>query len=107
VTAAAQPDWLLLERDQADLIDYDGLTSIYNKGKLALLASWRNRPAAEQFKPPFRAGVAGSRHRLWSATKGCSIEAKAPDTTAQSSAGQRRRRKRSRQDLRQGYPVRI
>jgi heme-degrading monooxygenase HmoA len=64
VTVAALPDWLLLDRDQADLVDYDVFASIYNKGKLALLASWRDRPAAEQFKPPFRAGVDGLRHRV-------------------------------------------
>jgi hypothetical protein len=64
VTVAALPDWLLLDRDQADLVDYDVFASICNKGKLALLASWRDRPAAEQFKPPFRAGVDGLRHRV-------------------------------------------
>jgi hypothetical protein len=64
VTVAALPDWLLLDRDQADLVDYDVFASIYNKGMLALLASWRDRPAAEQFKPPFRAGVDGLRHRV-------------------------------------------
>jgi heme-degrading monooxygenase HmoA len=64
VAVGALPDWLLLDRDQADLVDYDIFASIYNKGKLALLASWRDRPAAEQFKPPFRAGVDGPRHRV-------------------------------------------
>jgi heme-degrading monooxygenase HmoA len=63
VTAAALADWLLLDRDQGGLVDYDVFASIYNKGKLALLASWRDRPAAEQFGPPFRAGAGGSRHR--------------------------------------------
>jgi heme-degrading monooxygenase HmoA len=64
VTTAALADWLLLDRDQAGLIDYDVFASIYNQGKLALLASWRDRPAAEQFEPPFRAGAGGSRHRI-------------------------------------------
>ena len=64
VTVAALPDWLLLDRDQADLVDYDVFAGIYNKGKLALLASWRDRLAAQQLKPPFRAGVDGLRHRV-------------------------------------------
>jgi heme-degrading monooxygenase HmoA len=63
-TAAAPPDWLLPDWDQADLADYDVFASIYNKGKLALLASWRDRPAAERFKPPFGAGADGARHRI-------------------------------------------
>jgi hypothetical protein len=33
VTVAALPDWLLLDRDQADLVDYDVFASIYNKGE--------------------------------------------------------------------------
>jgi hypothetical protein len=61
VTVAALPDWLLLDRDQADLVDYDVFASIYNKGKLALLTSWRDRPAAERFSPPASAGL---RHRV-------------------------------------------
>jgi heme-degrading monooxygenase HmoA len=61
VTASALPDWLSLDRLQADLVDYDVFASIYNKGKLALLASWRNRLAADNFGPPQRAGV---RHRV-------------------------------------------
>jgi hypothetical protein len=64
VTAAELPDWLQLDRQQADLIDYDVFASIYNKGKFALLASWRDRFAAERFKPLSRIGVAGARHRV-------------------------------------------
>ena len=41
MTAAALPEWLSLDRNQADLIDYDVFASIYNAGKLALLASTR------------------------------------------------------------------
>ena len=41
VAAVDLPDWLRLERDQRDLVDYDVFASIYNKGNLALLASWR------------------------------------------------------------------
>ena len=56
VTAAELPDWLQLDRQQADLIDYDVFASIYNKGKFALLVSWRDRLAAERFKPLSRTG---------------------------------------------------
>jgi len=61
VTAAALPEWLLLDRNQPDLIDYDVFASIYNAGKLALLASWHDRPSAEKFTPLVSAGV---RHRV-------------------------------------------
>ncbi len=64
VTAAALPDWLRLERDGADLVDYDVLASIYNKGKLVLLASWRDRRAAERFTPAVDAGADQLRHRI-------------------------------------------
>jgi len=64
VTAAALPDWLLLDQDHAGLTDYDVFASIYNQGKLALLALWRDRLTAEQFEPPFRADTGGSRHRI-------------------------------------------
>src|SRR4029077_10605781 len=56
VTAAALPDWLSLDRHRANLIDYDVFASIYNAGKLALLASWRDR-SAEKFSPPAFAGL--------------------------------------------------
>jgi heme-degrading monooxygenase HmoA len=61
VTAAALPDWLSLDRHQPHLIDYDVFASIYNAGKFALLASWRDRPSAEKYSPPASAGV---RHRV-------------------------------------------
>jgi len=61
VTAAALPDWLLVDRHRADLIEYDVFASIYNAGKHALLASWRARPSAERFSPPASAGL---RHRV-------------------------------------------
>ena len=61
VTAAALPDWLSLDRHQVPLIDYDVFASIYNAGKFALLASWRDRPSAEKYSPPASAGV---RHRV-------------------------------------------
>jgi hypothetical protein len=52
MTPAALPKWLLLDRNQANLIDYDVFASIYNAGKLALLASWHDRPSAEKFSLP-------------------------------------------------------
>src|SRR5262249_982962 len=61
MTAAALPDWLSLDRHRATLIDHDVFASIYNAGKLALLASWRDRPSAEKFGPPVSAGL---RHRV-------------------------------------------
>jgi heme-degrading monooxygenase HmoA len=61
MTPAALPEWLLLDRNQPDLIDYDVVASIHNAGKLALLASWHDRPSAEKFGPPVCAGV---RHRV-------------------------------------------
>ena len=64
VSAADLPDWLRLERDGADLVDYDVLASIYNEGKLVLLASWRDRRAAERFTPAVGAGADQLRHRI-------------------------------------------
>ena len=64
VTAATLPDWLRLERAGEDLVEHDVFASIYNKGKMALLASWRNRPAAEQFTPTGGASTHRVRHRL-------------------------------------------
>jgi len=61
VTAAALPDWLSVDRHRADLIEYDVFASIYNAGKHALLASWRDRRSAERFSPPASAGL---RHRV-------------------------------------------
>jgi hypothetical protein len=61
VTAAALPDWLSVDRHRVDLVDYDVFASIYNAGKHALLASWRDRPSAERFSPPASAGL---RHRV-------------------------------------------
>jgi len=64
VGAADLPDRLRLERAQADLVDYDVFASIYNKGKLALLASWRDRSAAERFAPAAHAAADQVRHRI-------------------------------------------
>ncbi len=50
--------------DHGDLTDYDAFASIYNEGKLALLASWRDRRSAERFEPPFFNDVRTIRHRV-------------------------------------------
>jgi heme-degrading monooxygenase HmoA len=60
-TAVALPDWLSLGQHRRDLIDHDVFASIYNAGKLALLASWCDRSSAEKFSPPASAGL---RHRI-------------------------------------------
>src|SRR5580704_1167354 len=54
-------DRLSLDRTRSALIDHDVFSSIYNAGKLALLASWRDRNSAEKFSPPASAGL---RHRI-------------------------------------------
>jgi heme-degrading monooxygenase HmoA len=64
VAAADLPDWLRLERDQTELVNYDVFASIYNKGKLALLASWRDRHAAERFVPAAHVSTDQLRHRI-------------------------------------------
>ena len=56
-TATALTQWLSVDRDSTDLIDYDVFTSISNPGKFALLASWRNRASAERFSPPTSAAL--------------------------------------------------
>jgi hypothetical protein len=61
MTAAALPDWLSLDRHRANLIDHDVFAGIYNAGKLALLASWRDRLSAEKFSPAVSTGL---RHRI-------------------------------------------
>jgi hypothetical protein len=64
VTAATLSDRLLIGCDHGDLTDYDVFASIYNEGKLALLASWRDRHSAERFEPPFFNDVRTIRHRV-------------------------------------------
>ena len=56
-TATALTQWLSVDRNSTDLIDYDVFTSISNPGKFALLASWRNRASAERFSPPTSAAL--------------------------------------------------
>ncbi len=50
-TAVEIIECLQREHPAAGLIDYDVFSSIYNNGKLALLASWRDRQTAEDFHP--------------------------------------------------------
>jgi heme-degrading monooxygenase HmoA len=63
LTADALPNLLGFGPSGAGGVDYDVFTSIYNKGKLALLISWRDRAAAAGFAPNPLAG-AGVRHRV-------------------------------------------
>src|SRR6202162_6432819 len=49
--AYALPDLVGFDPSRAGAVDYDVFASIYNKGKLALLISWRNRVAAAAFAP--------------------------------------------------------
>lgn len=51
-------------KDCADLIDYDVFASIYNKGKLALLAAWPDRRSAERFGTQSFSGIGTARHRV-------------------------------------------
>jgi hypothetical protein len=55
---------LSLDRTHSALIDHDVFSSIYNAGKLALLASWRDRNSAEQFEPQHPTEADAVRHRV-------------------------------------------
>jgi len=62
----AQPDELLAEiglTGLPGLVEHDLFASIYNPGKLALLASWRDADVAKDFVPKPVAGVRALRHR--------------------------------------------
>jgi hypothetical protein len=63
LTANALPDLLGFDPSRDGALDYDVFASIYNKGKLALLISWRDRPAAAGFVARLPAG-ASTRHRV-------------------------------------------
>jgi len=52
-----------LVKGHAGLIENEVFASIYNKGKSALLVSWRDRPAADAFQPGTLRGSHG-RHRI-------------------------------------------
>lgn len=61
-----RPDELLAQIGLArlpGLVEQDLFASIYNPGKLALLASWRDARVAEAFVPKPLAGVKALRHR--------------------------------------------
>ena len=62
-TADALPALLGFDPSREGALDYDVFASIYNKGKLALLISWRDRPAAAGFVARPLAGVS-IRHRV-------------------------------------------
>src|ERR1700722_3250165 len=57
-------DRLSLDRTHSALIDHDVFSSIYNAGKLALLASWRDRNSAEEFEPQLSTEADSVRHRV-------------------------------------------
>src|SRR3981189_2264757 len=57
-------DRLSLDRTRSALIDYDVFSSIYNAGKLALLATWRDRSSAERFEQHLLTGPDRVRHRI-------------------------------------------
>ena len=57
-------DRLSLDRTHSTLIDHDVFASIYNAGKLALLATWRDRTSAEQFEPRPLTAAGAVRHRV-------------------------------------------
>jgi heme-degrading monooxygenase HmoA len=57
-------DRLSLDRTHSALIDHDVFSSIYSAGKLALLATWRDRSSAEQFEPQLLTEPDTVRHRV-------------------------------------------
>jgi heme-degrading monooxygenase HmoA len=63
----AEPDGLLallgLSAKTAGLLDHEVFESIYNPGKLVLLASWRDSPAAEAWAPARLPAAKHVRHR--------------------------------------------
>lgn len=66
IDLVARPDELLAQIGLTGLpgmIEHDLFASIYNPGKLALLASWRDAGAAGAFVPKPVAGMAALRHR--------------------------------------------
>src|SRR5262245_48316090 len=57
------PAQLGLEAGLSGLVDYEVFESIYNPGKLLLLAAWADAGAAGSFRPGPLAGVGKLRHR--------------------------------------------
>ncbi len=64
LASSALADRLSLDQTHPALIDHDVFASIYNAGKLALLATWRDRGSAEQFKPELFPEADAIRHRV-------------------------------------------
>jgi hypothetical protein len=58
---SAPPSWLLVDRAQTDLVDYDVFASIYNNGNLTLLASWLPEFVRRHVNRPYRWSVNDSR----------------------------------------------
>jgi heme-degrading monooxygenase HmoA len=57
------PAQIGLKADAAGLVDHEVFESIYNKGKLLLLASWRDADAAKAWSPAHPVGTVSVRHR--------------------------------------------
>jgi hypothetical protein len=64
LTPSEFADRLSLDRKHSALIDHDIFASIYNAGKLALLATWRDRSSAEQFELQLPTEADTVRHRV-------------------------------------------
>ena len=64
LSSSSLADALMFDRSNPALMGHDVFASIYNEGKLALLASWRDRKAAELFKPSPVYDDAKIRHRV-------------------------------------------
>ena len=47
-----------------DLVDHQVFESLYNRGKICLLMSWKTAKAAEEWSPPGLSGVKTLRHRI-------------------------------------------
>lgn len=57
------PAHLGLDTDGDDVVEHDIFKSIYNPGKLALLAGWKSAEAAARWSPTKIDGIAQLRHR--------------------------------------------
>lgn len=53
-----------LDTRTAELVGYDIYESIYSKGKLAVLAAWRDAPSAKSWTPKLFAAAQTQRHRI-------------------------------------------
>jgi heme-degrading monooxygenase HmoA len=57
------PQLLGLPTSDSEVVDHDVFASIYTKGKLALLVSWRSQTAASRWKPTLALADGSLRHR--------------------------------------------